>query len=426
MSLHKSLLFIIIAAFLVQCSPDGSGPKDVHEFDVQVLNSLDFSPIENANVVLYNADNNEALNRKSTDNNGKSNFNIGDGNYYVKISAQGFKSSPPENNSPIPFSVVLNEDIVRTLYLDPLAIPQPGQISGSVNPILNNVLIVASQTGGTEFTTVSGPDGYFALYNLPLGQYTLQAFKEGFESIAAAQADVTNLNTNISVSINIRETTGALLIGKVSFLASSNYFVDISLINPTTFSAIPGLSTVSDTASAEYEIAKIPSGTFKAWASFKNDGYIMDPDWIYKNPGVLDVSFSEYDTLILDFSVTGAITIYSPTNPADSVYAVVADSSIPTFSWELYSSTKEYIIEVRKLNGDIIWGGYNTDGTINHPKLGQEVDSVLFNFDGSATENLIPGEIYQWKVYADDGKDPNIQTLISASEDLLGIFEIPN
>jgi hypothetical protein len=32
--------------------------------------------------------------------------------------------------------------------------------------------------------------------------------------------------------------------------------------------------------------------------------------------------------------------------------------------------------------------------------------------------------VYQWKIYADDSADPNIQTLLSSSEDLRGLFQI--
>ena len=151
----------------------------------------------------------------------------------------------------------------------------------------------------------------------------------------------------------------------------------------------------------------------------------MDPDWIFKNPDVLEVTFNEGDTLDLNFSVTGAITINSPTNPHDSIYAVIADSTSPTFNWEEYPSAKEYIIEVRKMNGEIIWGGFNPDGSINHHKIDAQTSNLLFDFDGTASETLQAGEIYQWKIYADNDRADGVQTLISASEDLLGIFEIP-
>ena len=77
------------------------------------------------------------------------------------------------------------------------------------------------------------------------------------------------------------------------------------------------------------------------------------------------------------------------------------------------------------MNGDIIWGGFKGDGSINHHKIDARTTSVLFNFDGTASESLESGQIYQWKVYADDSRDSGIQTLISSSEDLLGLFIIP-
>ena len=77
------------------------------------------------------------------------------------------------------------------------------------------------------------------------------------------------------------------------------------------------------------------------------------------------------------------------------------------------------------MNRDMIWGGFNADGSINHGKIGALLTSALFNFDGSATETLKSGEIYQWKIYADDDRADGVQTLISSSEDLMGIFEIP-
>jgi len=421
--LIKIAAILLSLILMFNCSDDSSSAKSGDDFKLRALSSADSSIISNANVVLYNADNNEAVGRNSTDSKGVCSFDINEGNYYVRISAQGFKASPPQNNTPIPFTVTNEEQLDLDFYLNPQESPQPGQISGFVNPVVNNVLIIAGQNA-TDYTTVTGPDGYFVLYNLPYGSYNLQAFKEGFEADTVIQYELNSANPNASVTIDIKQTNGAVLKGKVTFLASENYFVDISLVNPATFSAIPGLSTFSDTGSLDYQIDNIPSGTFQAWASFKNDGYVMDPDWIYRNPAVLTVHFTENDSIDLNFSVTNSVTILGPTNPVDSIYAIVADSSLPTFSWLPYSSAKEYIIEVRKLNGDIIWGGYNMDGSVNHPQLDQHTENTVFNFDGSAIEALIPGEIYQWKVYADNGRDPGVQTLISSSEDQLGIFTI--
>ncbi|NIT61085.1 MAG: hypothetical protein GWN00_34245 [Aliifodinibius sp.] len=389
-----------------------------------IMSAADSSGIVTANVVLYNADNNEAILRQSSNNDGECSFECNPGNYFVRISAQGYNSSPPKNNTPIPFEVDRGENLTREFFLNPLDVSQPGQISGSVSLAINNVLIIAEETDGTQYSAVTGPDGYFVLFNLPYGTYSLLAYKAGYEADTVTVAALSPSAPSATAMIPLKPVSGATLKGKVTFLAIENSFVDISLVDSATFSAIPGLSTFSDTSALDYKINNIPSGTFLAWASFKNDGYVMDPDWIFKNPGVLEVAFTEGDTVNLNFSVTGAITINSPTNPPDSIYPVIADSTIPTFNWTEYPSAKEYIIEVRKMNGDIIWGGFNSDGTVNHSPIDFHTTSVTFNFDGTASETLQAGEIYQWKVYADLYGTLEVQQLISASEDLVGIFKI--
>jgi hypothetical protein len=374
--IHKSkylirAIFTVLLSSLIyiNCS-DNSNPaapdKTTGTLKTVILSSTDSSGIANANIVLYNADKNEAILRKSSNSNGECSFECDPGNYFVKISAQGYNASPPENNTPVPFEVDRGENITREFLLNPLDVSQPGQISGSVNPVINNVLIIAEETDGSRYSTVTGPDGYFVLFNLPYGSYSLLAYKAGYEADNVTITVLSSSTPSATATITLKQVSGATLRGKVTFLAIENSFVDISLVDPSTFSAIPGLSTFSDTSGLDYKINNIPSGTFLAWASFKNDGYVMDPDWIFKNPGVLNVTFTEGDTLNLNFSVTGAITINSPTNPADSIYPAIAYSTTPVFKWTKYPSAKEYIIEVRKMNGDIIWGGFNADGTVNH------------------------------------------------------------
>ena len=423
------LSFIFVVCFMIYPGCKDSTPAapetTMGTFKVVILDADKSSAILDANVVVYNADNNEAILRKSTESNGECLFELDPGNFFVRISAQGYFPSPPENNSPVPFAVKKGETISKEYYLNPLNEMQPGQISGYVTPVINNVLIIAEETDGSRYSTVTGPDGYFVLFNLPYGGYSLYAYKAGYEAEANPEKVISSSTPSVSTTITLMQISGATLKGKITFLASENSVVDISLVDSETFSAIPGLSTFSDTSGLNYEINNIPTGTFLAWASFKNDGYVMDPDWIFKNPGVLNVSFTEGDTLRLNFSVTDAIILKSPTNPPDSIYSVIADSTIPAFKWNLYPSAKEYIIEVRKMNGEIIWGGFNADGSINHHKIDAQTSNILFNFDGTASEPLKKGEVYQWKIYADNSRDKGIQTLISSSEDLMGIFEIP-
>ena len=231
-------------------------------------------------------------------------------------------------------------------------------------------------------------------------------------------------STSATVEIGVSQITGSTLTGKVTFLASQNAIVDVSLLDKISNSVVTGLTTMIDT-SRNYIINNIPAGEYTAWASYENDGYVMDPDWIFKNPGALFVSFAGDSTKVRDFSVTDAITIISPTNPPGNITPALADSLIPTFRWNAYPQAKEYIIEVRDINGELIWGGFKANGEIRHAQIPKEWNSIEFNFDGSALYPLQSGNIYQWRIYADDDAVPNIQTLLSASEDLMGLFITP-
>ena len=217
--------------------------------------------------------------------------------------------------------------------------------------------------------------------------------------------------------------------GTLSFIAGAEAKpTDMVLRDPISLEIIPGMITIADTTGGNngYTFNNIPDGDFILWASLVNDENVMDPD---KNLGGIDVSFPANDGLDKPIDITGAIIIHQPTNPMDSIYAAVADSIIPTFVWEAnssYGSVKEWVIEVRDLSGNILWGGFEADGTINHPQIPKQTTSVEYNFDNNPdAPDLIPGEIYQWKIYADDNLDPGVQQLLSVSEDLRGIFTVP-
>lgn len=406
-------------------------PPDPTVLKVVVRSSADSSLVDNSNVVLYQAENNEAMLRGMTDSNGSVYFDVEVGNYFLHISAQGYNSVPPENISPIPFFVASEDTTIEGILLNVLENPgSAGYIQGFVEPAINNFLILAeSQATQEKYDTVSGPDGFFILYNLPYGTYDMDALKSGYKMDEPVSASISASAEVDTVSIPVSEYQGSLLKGSVTFLASENSTVDITLLDPETRAVIPGLSVMSDVTGLNYRIESIPDGDYIAWASLKNDGYVLDPDWLFKNPGGLDVSFATSDSLDLDFSVTGAITILSPTNPADSTYAFMADSQVPTFTWLAYPSAKEYFIEVKDHSGNVLWGGFNADGTVNHGFIAAEAVSVVYDFDGwPGTPALEPGRIYQWKLWADKGSPGEtsfVDEMISSSEDLRGIFQVP-
>jgi hypothetical protein len=301
-----------------------------------------------------------------------------------------------------------------------------GKIEGAVTPNLSGFLIVATSAGmNAEYHTYSGPDGYFVLFNVPYNSYEVDAIKSGYQSANQPQVTLSSSSSSATVQINVNQITGSTLTGKVTFLAAQNGIVDISLLDKISHSVVNGLTVMIDT-SRNYTISNIPAGEYIAWASYENDNYVMDPDWIFKNPGALNVSFTTDTSKVRDFSVTDVINLVSPTNPANSITPDLADSVVPTFHWMAYPQTKEYIIEVRDINGNLVWGGFEENGEIRHAQIPKEWNSAEFNFDGSASSPLQPGNIYQWRIYSDDDATPDVQTLLSSSEDLMGLFRIPD
>jgi hypothetical protein len=415
--------------FFAGCSKDsGNNPLTYGVIDGRIMKASDSSGIASANVTAYNANTNSPITRAFSDTQGYYHLEAAGGTYYLKVAAQGFFPCPRSDDAPLPFSVAVNDTVTQDAYLSPdPGAASSGSISGTVtygtSGISGVLIVVVRETDSLTLSGVSGPGGFYILYNLPAGTYAIHCYLAGYVQVSDTAITVSPNASLTDVNLPIAGVYKVRLSGKITFLAIVNSMVDITLVHPITRDAIPGLTTINNDNN-DYSLSGIPPGKYIAWASFRNDGYVMDPDWIRKN-GLPFVTFSTADTLVtLDFSVTGAITIVSPTNPADSVYAVPVTTAAPEFTWEAYPSTKEYIIEISDRGGTVIWGGFDTNGVIRHAQIDQHTTSAVFNFDSSATDTLKNGESYRWKIYADNDAAADIQGLISASEDLMGLFKV--
>jgi hypothetical protein len=424
-SLKSLVILTVPVLFIIQgCGKDSStAPEPLTILQIIVKSSEDSLNISGANVVLYNADNGEAVSRVFSGSDGAAKFEAAlSGNFYVRISAQQFNELPEESVSPVPFSLSSGQIFSETYYMKHIE-GIFGRIDGTVVPKLPGFLIAAANST-SGYHSYSGPDGYFVIFNVPYGTYTVNAVKSGYQLETKPEVTISSSASSQTIQINLIQYTGSVLSGRVTFLSAVNGIVDISLLDESSLSVITGLTTRID-SNRSYVINNIPNGSYTAWASYENDGYVMDPDWLFKNPGGLNVSFSESGTKSLDFSVTDAISILSPTNPPGAIIPAVADSVIPEFHWNAYPQAKEYIIEVKDLNGNVIWGGFTSAGEIKHSQIPKEWNDVRFNFDGTALSGLNPGDVYQWRVYADDDASGGVQTLLSSSEDLMGLFIVP-
>ncbi len=417
------LITMILFTYL-NCGDKGVETPPPTGVRVLVISVIDSSLVSGANVVLYNANSGEAVMRAESGIDGMAEFsNLYAGSFYVRIAAMGFKELPIGNVSPVPFSISKYDMSQQTFFLDTLR-GTFGSIDGFINPGQGGFLVVASSSTNSELHSYSGPDGYFALFNVPFNTYQVYAVKSGFNAADTVIVTLTSVLPGANIQLGMNQAAGSTLSGMVTFLAVENGTVDVSLLDKNALSVITGLTTMID-AGRNYTLTNIPNGEYTAWASYKNDGYVMDPDWIFKNPGALEIAFNSQGTSVLDISVTDAINITSPTNPDNEIIPVIADSSQPLFMWSPYPQAKEYIIEVRDINGNLIWGGFDENGIIRHTQIPRTFTSIRFNFDSTAVAELQSGQTYQWKIYADNDILPGVQTLLSSSEDLKGLFIAP-
>jgi hypothetical protein len=413
-------------------TPEESEPTGLQ---IIVLSAVDSTPVANPNIMLYDAEKNEVLTQIYADTIYGCDANA---DFFVKVTAQGYNPLPPEYIAAVPFRALAEDTTSVIYYMTPLAQTLPGQLQGHIylnsvdsDKTVGGLLIIAENSADhSKYTAVSGPHGHFVLFNLPYGTYTLVSYREGYTQPDPVSS-VLNADTSAkSVNLIVNKVTGGTLTGSVQCVATSGpATVDVALLDSATFSTIPGLTVQTD-ASTNYTITNIPPGRYLAWASFKNDGYVIDPDDIFKHGYPMVTFTASGGVQTRTFTITGAITLISPTNDADYVYPAMADSLVPLFSWKKessYSSVKEYIIEVKDFNGNVMWGGYDrTTGAINHEQISQSVTvQKRYNFDQQNVPALVPGVIYQWKVYADDDAAAGVQTLLSSSEDLMGLFMVP-
>lgn len=405
-------------------------PSKITQITGFIFRREDNASIAGANVVLYDADVGNPLQRTASDSIGKYRFRADSGNYYVGVTAMGRIASPAPGARYTPFRLDYQTTYTRHFFLrkDSSGVEVGGltgkiAVDGLAN--LSGVLVIATAPDSSSYSATTGPDGVFVFNNLPIGDgYTLVAYHSGLAGdTVATRAKVALGQITKDVVLKLTVDSGRALKGQVQFLAVAGKATDITLVDPSNRLAIPDLRTFN--AGGSYRMEHIPMGAYIVWGSYLNDGFVMDPDHIRKF-GLPKVTYLAGDTAkVQDFAFTRAIRIVRPTNPPDSLYPVPVNSLQPWFVWEHEASTQEIVIEVFDSKGECIWGGWDSAGTIRHKQILAHpggLDSVQFNFDSTATSPLYKWDTYSWKIYADGDRAPGIQKFIASTEDLRGLF----
>jgi len=390
------------------------------------------APLENVSVIIFNADNNSPTGQTlKTDANGEFSDKLVQGNYFVKLSRQGYYSVPPPTLEAIPFAINVSQITQKDAEMFPSGTNTAGWVEGMVtsngNPVRGALVVATDGTGKTAFSTISDAEGNYAIFNVPAGSFNIKAYMQNYNSDQVA-ATVNTQTVTAGVNITMQKNAGATLSGSIRNLSIANKDVDISLVHPITKETIPGLTT--STSSLNYSLSNIPNGTYIARATYKNDERVMDPDRIAKfGEPIVTVSGGTSSPATLTFDITGPVTLKTPTNVLTSTVPV-SSGSVPTFQWTAYSSTSDYVIEVTDAStGLVVWGGFDKSGTlpVKNIVIPSNQTSISYNADGNAAvSSLVEGKIYRWRIYAskNDVNSPTGWTLISVSEDQEGLIKI--
>ena len=425
-------LSILFALFSFHSCKKSDGPSSGKLKGI-VTDAVTGSALQNAMVIVFNADNNSPVGAPLTTNAaGEFEADLPPGNYFVKISMQGFEPVPPKAIEAISFEISSGFTTQRDAEMFPYLGSDAGWIQGKVlegSTGIKGALIVATDgTNQFAYSSVSSANGEFSIFNVPAGNYSVKAFLGSYNSSSAAATVSSNTGTS-AVHINLEKNASASLSGSVRNLAVANKDVDIALVHPISKETIPGLTT--STSNLNYTLKNIPTGTYIARATYKNDQRVMDPDRIAKfGEPVVVVTGATVTPSTLTFDITGSVSLSNPTNPLTTTVPQQINTATPSFQWLSYSSTSDYVIEVADAStGIVIWGGFGKDNDVivKNIVIPSSSNSVTFNSDGKASiSELVPGRVYRWRIFAskDDQNSPVGWTLISASEDQAGLIQV--
>ncbi|HEX2933790.1 MAG TPA: carboxypeptidase regulatory-like domain-containing protein [Bacteroidales bacterium] len=423
--LYAMAMYLMVSTVFISCKKDSEDDPTQGTLKGMVTSTSN-QGISNARIIVYDANTNAPVGGGAqTGSDGSFSISLDPGTYYLNLSKQGYNGVPAAGTTPVSVTIEIGEETISNYQMSASSVVNGGSIAGKVTSggnVLAGVLVVAS-SGANGYSSVTDINGNYYIYNVPAGTYDVKGFLSKYNSPSLSVALTAGSE---SAGNNLAMTSGAtgLISGAVSFLATNNGEVDVTLTNPLTKETIPGL--VTKTQDGQYSISNIPDGVYIVRASFANDNYVVDPDWIIKN-GEPKVTIAA-NTITQNFSVTGSIKLTSPTNDSASVKPVEITGATPIFTWQAYSSTSDYIIEVSDINGNIIWGGFtNNGGTITkNIIIPKNQLSIVFNSDNKASSTLKTNTIYRWRIYAskDDTSSPTGWKLISVSEEQRGLFMI--
>ena len=417
-------------ALLQACNNRSSTPAPTTgTLSISITTGTSATALSDVSVLVFNAATNEPAAAGRSGSDGKYSVSLNPGSYFVKLGKQSYIPVPASallNPVPQKINAGATNDYAVNMTTSSLT---GGWVSGKVSGGIANVLVAVEATG-VAYTSISDSSGNYIIYNVPPAAYTVTGYAQS-HTIASKTTTVT---ANAGSTVDLIAGTAPTSTVPVSFkLIAGGGVISpatmvVSLVHPITKEAIPGLSlSQAYPPSLDYSFSGVADGRYIVRATFANDTIVVDPDNIVKagEPSVIVSSGTPTPTVVI--TATLAVTLTSPTNALNSTDPAIVTSLTPTFSWDAYSSTSDYVIEVMDANsGSIVWGGFTGMGTATATKnIMTTLPTINYNSDGKATA-LVVGKTYRWRIYAskDDNKLTPPWKLISMSEDQMGLFTV--
>lgn len=341
-SISRTFYFLLfgLVTFTFSCKDEEEDVPTTGKLVGQITEAATTDPIVDASVVIFDADANSPVASTTTDAGGSFSQDLDPGNYFIKVSAQGYLQVPPPGVSPISFEIAVGVETTRDVIMFPAAQSNLGSISGSITSGETGVLVVATN-GSASYSGISDENGEYIIYNVPAGFYDVQGWIAGYNSSKLA-VSVESSTTTEDSNIDLTQDASGIVSVQLRNLAGENKDVDITLVDPLTRETIPGLTGF--TTDLSYTFEQVPNGTFIVRATYMNDERVVDPDRIFKfGEPTAEVTGG---TVTVEIDITPAVILDRPTNMPDRTVPFEINGTTPTFSWNAYSSTSDYVIEV--------------------------------------------------------------------------------
>lgn len=402
-------------ATAVGCGGEDPPPPPPTVLDVTVVDAATGSPVLTRSITVVAYDAVGALQAREIVQPGLDfggSGQVAPGRYTLRVDAPGYAPQPEPFGPALVVSVPANVTTAVTVALEPVdGTAGDGTISGRVVGAdgvgVAGVLVHAEST--TSRTALTDVDGDYRIVGLLPNVYRVEALIVGQRAEARTNVSVTGSGV-AAVDFALAPDTGATI---TATLGAGPATTSVAVALAATGEPIPGASVKVDFGT-EATIAGVPPGRFTVVAALELDGRVVSPD-ILRRRMPPDVTVAT-DTMY---------RVSLPTVPA--VDGVRVDTSTatgpePEFAWSAYPGADFYVVEVRHLDGGLIWGGLDARGQpqfrVNAPNT-----SVRFGQLSQPLDGLVAGHAYRFRVFA--GRDvPASGTfeLIAGSEWAAGRF----